>query len=237
MPIIDVNMGSIVKFSDKLERIHRAAFPNTVRKTLNDAAFHTKKKTILDEAGRQFITRKPSFFRAFSRVEKATGFNVKKMRSIVGMTDASQASFNLRFQEEGGTIGNRDLIPTEAARVGGNKSKVISKRVYLENIKSKTIKANESKARTKKQKFVKAAIMAAKKFGREGYVETDDSIVKITRTKFPFWRTRKVYDIKVGRSVRIKKRPFLESAAKRSQRKMPEWFIKEARRQIKRFAS
>ena len=236
MPIIDVNMGSIVKFSDKLERIHRAALPNTVRSTLNNAAFYTKKKTLLEETGRQFIKRKPSFFRAFSRVKKATGFSIKNMRSIVGMTDGSQSSINLQFQERGGTISGRDIIPMDAARVGGNKSKVISKRIYLKNIRNKTINVNESKARTKKQKFVRSAIIAAKKFGRDGYVETDDSIVKITRTRKPFWRTRKVYDKDSGRSVKLTRRPFLEPAAKKSQKLMPQWFKKEGKRQLARFA-
>ncbi len=235
MPFIDVNMGSIVKFSDKLERIHRAAFPNTIRSTLNNAAFFTKQKTLLVETGRQFITRKPSFFRAFSRVQKATGFSIKNMRSIVGMTDGSQSSINLQFQERGGTISGRDIIPMDAVRVGGNKTKVISKRQYLQNVKSKTINVDESKARTKKQRFVKSAIIAAKKFGRDGYVETDDSIVKITRTRKPFWRTRKIYDKDSGRSVKLTRRPFLEPAAKKSQKMMPKWFVKEGKRQIARF--
>ena len=44
MAFINVNSDAVVKYSDKLERTTRSAFPVAVRQTLNDAAFADKKR-------------------------------------------------------------------------------------------------------------------------------------------------------------------------------------------------
>lgn len=235
MPVFDVNTAEIVKFSNKLDKIHRAAFPNAVRNTLNDAAFFTKKNTLQQEARKQFTTRKPSFFRAFSRVQKASGFAVKRMVATVGMTDATKASKQLVFQEKGGTISGRDFIPTKEARVSKSESKVISKRAYLQKVLSKTVDANKSKARSKKQKFVRAAIVASEKYGRDGHVQIGDSIVRVGPRSKPFKGTKKIYDFSQGRSVRLQPKPFVGPAAQRSSKLMLKWYEKEAKKQFARF--
>lgn len=239
MPTFDVNMGSIVKFSNKLEKLHKSAFPNAVRNTLNNAAFFTKKHTLQQEAQKQFINRDKNFFRAFSRVDKASGRSVKSMRSVVGMTDGSQSSINLIKQEFGGTISGRDRIPLAAARTSKDNARKVSRRSKLQNIN--IVDARKSKARTKKAKFMKAAIIAATKFGKTGHVQTTTGIFRINSIKTNIAsrntkiRSTEVYDFKKGRSVRIKKRPFLEPAAFRTQKIMPRIYEKEFKKQVVRF--
>jgi len=238
MPILDVNTDQFVVLSNKLEKIHRSAFPVAARQTLNKAAFFTRKNTLQIEARKQFIIRKPSFFRAFSSVDKATGFNVRSMTATVGMTDKNESSRNLKYQERGGSIQNRDFIATDAARTGKSKRKPISKRSRASNIK--IVKA--SNRGTKKQRFVKAAIVATQKYGKSGHVLMDNSLIRINKamsnlkSRKLVIATTKVYDYKKGRSVRIEKHPFVAPAAQRSGRMMEKWFRIEAEKQFKRLA-
>ena len=239
MPIFDVNMGSIVKFSNKLEKLHKNAFPDAVRNTLNNAAFFTKKHTLQQEARKQFITRDKNFFRAFSRVNKARGRSVKSMMAIIGMTDKSQSSKNLIQQEFGGTISNRDKIPLKDARTSKSNRKKVARRNKLSNID--IVDARRTKARTRKQKFIKAAIVAATKYGKTGHVQTTTGIFRINSVKSNIAdkgtkiKSTEIYDFKKNRSVRIKKRSFLKPAATRTQKIMPRMYEKEFKKQAIRF--
>ena len=48
--ILNVNTDAVVALTNKLEKLHRSAFPVAVRSTLNSAAFDMKKDTILKSA-------------------------------------------------------------------------------------------------------------------------------------------------------------------------------------------
>ena len=54
MAIFDVNNKEVIKFTAKLERLHRSSFPSAVRNTLNEAAFNMKKTGLIDSAKKSF---------------------------------------------------------------------------------------------------------------------------------------------------------------------------------------
>lgn len=93
----DVNATELIKFTKKLESIHKSKHPNAVRNTLNTMAFNTKKNRILPEAKRGFNVRKPNVYKVFSTVEKAEGWNVNKMISKVGMNDKNGRNADYTF--------------------------------------------------------------------------------------------------------------------------------------------
>ncbi|KKN42121.1 hypothetical protein LCGC14_0716250, partial [marine sediment metagenome] len=76
MAILNVNTDEVVRYSNKLEKLHRSAFPIAIRGTLNNAAFDVKQKTMPVSAEKEFVNRQPNFFKANSKVNMAKGFNV-----------------------------------------------------------------------------------------------------------------------------------------------------------------
>ena len=87
MASFDVNTDGAIQLTAKLEKLHRSAFPVAVRGTLNDAAFKTK-SLVPKVARSKFTTRQKSFFRAFSTVDKATGFDLRNMKATAGINSA-----------------------------------------------------------------------------------------------------------------------------------------------------
>ncbi|KKL54819.1 hypothetical protein LCGC14_2261580, partial [marine sediment metagenome] len=84
MPILNVNTDKVVVFSNKLEKLHRSAFPIAIRGALNNAAFDVKKNTMPVSAEKEFTIRRKNFFKANSRVNMAKGFNVRTMQAMIG---------------------------------------------------------------------------------------------------------------------------------------------------------
>lgn len=127
MAVIDVNNSKVIEFTDKLESLHRSAFPSAVRNTLNDAAFAMKRKEILKSAKSNFQrVKSPTFFRKFTQVNKASGFDLKSMSSVVGFTNSTDPKIRrvvkgMEKQEFGGVIndGSRYLRASRGGRVNG----------------------------------------------------------------------------------------------------------------------
>lgn len=130
MAQFNINTDAAVRWTNKLEKLHRSALPVAIRNTLNSAAFDVKQKTLLTETSSEFVNRNKTFFKAKSRVLKAKGFNTKTMSASVGFigADKNQAVEDLEKQERGGQIGGRAFIPIDTARVSKNNSKNIRKK-------------------------------------------------------------------------------------------------------------
>ncbi len=64
--IFNINTDASVMLVNKLEQLHRSAFPLAVRGTLNAAAFDVKMKTLDESATQNFERRSPTFFKRFS---------------------------------------------------------------------------------------------------------------------------------------------------------------------------
>jgi hypothetical protein len=253
--MLQFTSDKLIDFSHKLSRIHKAALPNAVRFTLNDAAEDVKFNTLQKNANKQFDVKKPSFFRAFSRFEKAQGFNISNMKSTAGMVKSadpkSVASTEIAKQQYAGTIPNKSyIIPT--TKFKGRNTSGTAKKSALKFINKKPIKFTKD---TRGHKFGNKKIKGT---GLSNYIarhyvaykenipflqlRSDDTgiIYKVTSFKkrkdgIKFKREPIAVYAK-GKKVKLtKKHPFVINSAKESTRKINDFFIKNATKQIQRF--
>lgn len=244
--IIDVNNDGLIKFAKKLDKLSRNALPVAARRTLNSVAFETKKKTLAQEAAKSFENRNPSFYKNFSSVEQAQGFDINRMQSKVGMVDSAkgkspQAAEDQTQQQVGGRIRGRAFIPMDEARTGGKHSKNVKKKNRISNINI-VLDTVKSKGNRSKKKLIQTSIRAINKFGSGVAIKHDTGkrtiVYKVEKGNG--FKTRKfsikltpLYTYIKGRSVRIKKPiPFVLKAGKRAQLQANKFFRSHAKRAL-----
>lgn len=248
---LNINTDAAVKFTNKLEKISRSALPVTVRQTLDGAAFDVKKNTMPNTAKGTFTQRKANFFKANSKVEKASGFNISTMRSTVGFIgkggSQQKAVNDLEQQERGGKIKDRDFVAMDTARSGGKNDKnvkavnTLSKLAVKNRIDAKTVKGTSNK-----QKFIRAAFKAAQtnalvvgnfKTKQGGYtVSRIDSLSSNAKSRKLEIKRTPLYNLKNGRFVEIKATNFMRRASLESGMKLERMFIANANRNIQKYA-
>jgi hypothetical protein len=243
---LNVNTDDTVVMTNKLEKLHRSAFPSAVRGTLNSVAFLMKQKTLLNVTEKTFTTRQKNFFKANSKVFQAKGFEVRTMVATVGMVEGGLKGGNnyavkdLEQQERGGNIGGRAFIPiSEGARTSKSINRNVKKKQRLSSIKS-IVDARNVSGKNSKEKFVKSAIHA----GVNGYVLNADSvngertlmhIKKIGRNgRGTSIGATPVYTYKKGRKIKVKATRFMERSGEITARSMNQIYQKEGQRQIER---
>jgi len=249
MAIFDVNTDASIALTAKLEKLHRSAFPVAVRQTLNRAAFTTKRempntaKKAFRKSNRPGLSR---FIRAFSAVDKATGFSLPSMKATVGINPAkgSDVAKGLEKQEYGGVIESRKLIPHDKGRTSGS----FNKRVKSQNRFNKIsfVSGRPSKNRSRKSNIVAQAYVAAQtgkhllihknKSGSNGTVfkvrgvspkgTGSNRSVKIRLTP--------IYVYRHNSKSRVKSSPFVRPAAKIAAKQLDEFYSIEADKQFKR---
>jgi hypothetical protein len=246
--MLNINTDAIVKFTNTLEGLKKSALPNAVRGALNSAVFDVKTKTMPAKSKSEFINRSANFFKANSSFEKASGWDINKMQSVVGFTsDKLQGGNNyavkdLEQQEYGGIIKGRSFVPLDTARQGNNKSKLVRSNARLSKIKN-IVNARNSRGKNQKEKFIRAAIDA----GPSGYViagrksilfkvtamraKTD---LKSRQSNFNF-KAIPLYKYKRSGSVKVKRTDFMSEASLNSGAKLEQFFIREAERQIAKY--
>ena len=120
--MIEIDSKYIVNMSNKLIKANRSTLPIAVRSTLNDMAFDVKKNQLMPALKNSGMTiRNEYFFKKYSGVEKAVGFEIIGMYSQVGMIPSGSASKSvnrLEKQDIGGTLADRNFIPDENIRIG-----------------------------------------------------------------------------------------------------------------------
>lgn len=245
MPTFDVNNDAVIGFTAKLEKLNKSAFPNAVRNTLNKAAFETKKQ-IPKTAEKKFITRQASFFKRFSTVEKANGFNVDKMVSTVGI-DASknrELAENLESQEFGGMVNGKKLIPHDQARVSGSQNKRVSVQNRLNKVDiydgTKAFKAHKG---TRKSKFVAAVMGTAKsgkkhmmiKTGNTGMVYEVTNVHQNIKSRKVNFKIKKLYSVRSTKSHQVKAHGFMSGSARIVSKKLDSYFVENAEYQFKKY--
>lgn len=264
---ININTTACVRFSNILEKLHKSALPIAIRTTLNSAAFDVKKNTMPVEAQHAFLNRQKNFFKANSRVEMAQGFDIKKMEATVGFVEnrLNNKSHNyavkeLEQQEHGGKIGHKTFIPMRAARVGGagiTKSAFRLSQMKAKIVNAKTVKSISSK--NKKQKLIRAAIIAKKTGGSNAFVLGDSKSggsqtlfkverLNISKSSYTFAGGGKtvrgskldiklipVFDVKKGRSISVQKTEFMKTASLNSAKKLNHYYFENAKKQIKKY--
>lgn len=246
---LNINSDAAVVFTNKLEKLHRSALPVAIRQSLNSAAFDVKKRTMPKSAHKSFTVRQPNFFKANSRVEMASGFDVKTMRATVGFVEQKLkgnrnfAVKDLEQQEHGGNIKGRSLIPIDESRIGSSSTKPVRVKYRLNEIKN-VINSNKVKASNRKQKFIRAAFMSKKLYGSNSFVLGNIrskgrltlsyiNSIRSTGKKVEIKRTP-VYSYEKGFVARVKPRNFMKRASEESGLNIEHYYIENARKQIER---
>jgi hypothetical protein len=248
--MIKFDTSQVDAYADKLGTLKRSALPTAVRATLNGAAFRMKKNTLLKEASKAFTQRDKNFFKAFSKVEMAKGWDVDQMVATVGFSERglvgsnNYAVKNLEQQEDGGKIGGRSFIPMRTARSGNSSSKKVRANYRVSDLRKKKITEINRRSGSPKQQFIKAAMYA---------LEHEDGLVLGHRTSSggrTLWKIERItqniksrklhikaipiYNVRANRSVSVKATNFVEKAAVRAKTVMPKIFQHEAERQFKK---
>lgn len=241
MATININSDAMVKVTAKLETVGRNALPLAVRGTLNTLAFDVKKRTLPKSAADTFTQRKPSFFKAFSRVNMAKGTDLDSMQSEVGFIDrglkSKQAVEDLEKQEKGGQIDGRTLVPLETARVGKSRKRMVSGKNRLGRI-GQAVDSAKASGKNRQEKFFKSMLFAGVGGAVIGNFEPrivyrvtaiDKEKGKLRIKKTP------LYSYDKGRSVKVDATRFSEMAANATVKETPDIWAKEGKRIMQQF--
>lgn len=237
--LLKLDISAVKQFKQKLEDINRSAFPVAVRQTLNSAAFDVKQRTMPAQAKADFVERKANFFKANSKVDPATGFDVSSMRSMVGFISkgSNKAVDELQQQEHGGDIGGRSFIPMDIARAGGSNKKMVSPRNRLKQLKF--VDPKNAKGKNEMQKFIKSMWYA----GVGGLVLGEYNgrkliwrVNSLSRTGEGNFKLTPLYTYEKGRTAKIDHPThFMEQAGKQSAQNLNNDFIKNAEKQFEKY--
>jgi len=216
MQQFSVDTAEMRAFKQKLDKISRSAFPVSVRKTLNSTAYDMRANTLPREFKDEFITRRPNFIKYVSGYSKCQNtFNVNSMVSEAGILEGkSLAGDRLELQERGGVINDRS-VPF-ADRSGKSPTR---KSESLENVQSPIYYARNFKN-------LKKGVISKTK--QRTIFKTDKAVMMILAGGI--WKTLYLEN----RSVKLKKRRFVEPAGDVAGFKMPQTFIKEFNNYIKK---
>lgn len=232
---INVNSDAVVKFTNKLERLHRSAFPVVVRQTLNDAAYDMKKNSIESSTDKNFIKRKKTFFKKFSTVEQAQGFDIDNMKATVGFKSGGQAIRDLEDQESGGTIPNRELIPMKGARVSKSERKSIRANARIATVKN-AVDARKFRG-SKGYQYHRAVYRAGK--GGHVIAEYNGKVIlwrvnSLRRSANDSHKLTPLYSVEKGRKIHVNATHFMREAQRMSAKKLEQFFIKRAKSRLER---
>lgn len=239
---LDIDSREVVKNTARMERVRKTAIPNAVRNTLNNAAFDVKQNTMPARAAATFEKRQPNFFRANSRVEKASGNDIMRMQSVVGfkpLSGTNHAVDDLEQQEHGGNIGGRSYVPLPKARAGNSWNKNVRRSARISDVRKKVVDANDSKGKNDKEKYTRAAIHA----GKGGWVLGNKvngkgnrmlyqirSIVR--RGKHMKIKSVAMHALKKGRHVNPAATHFMQKATEQTGKKLETFYIKNIQREL-----
>jgi hypothetical protein len=244
--VFNVNTDACVVLVNKIEQLHKSALPLAIRGTLNSAAFDVKQRTLDESATQHFMRRSPTFFKRFSGVNRATGYNIDSMRAEVGMTaegggasevKAQIAVANMEVQEEGGKI-DKGLDYLAAARTSQSLDKTVTGKRRWQN--ANVVRGAFTKPGTAKSRLVAAAYVAmdtgklqkTKINGRNFYRQVT-AIAKTKKGKVKI-KSKLIYVSRNGNIKPVSATHFSRDAAMRTQPLIPTYFLANAQRQIDR---
>lgn len=247
--ILNVGTDELVAYTAKLEKLHRSSFPYAVRTALNSAAFDVKQNTLLKSADRNFQKRRNNFFKANSHVNMAKGWDIDQMRSEIGMVPLQGDNYavdDLEQQEYGGKIKGKSFIPLDKSRTGKSYKKMVKAATRISKIENLVIASKIRSRKTKSgtsvsvsskgEKFVVAVHVA----GRGGFVMDSYKskqivwrVNSLNKTRGGSFKLTPLFSYEKGRSIDIDKpKYFMKEAATETSKKIADFYIEEAERQI-----
>lgn len=237
----NVNTDAVIALTAKLERLNKSAFPSAVRSTLSDSAFEMKKKNILDSAKRNMTVRNQSFFRKYTGVKRATGFDINSMQSEVGFSNsnekkAKKALVGMEHNEVGG-VDNTGAMYLGKARTSNSLKRLVRKKARFD--KSKLAKGTSSKMRSKKLDFARNA-MASLKENAPTFIETSKGKFLVQVKSIKTDSGHKKLDIKLDflmrsrrqHSAKAKATHFNREAALKTAKQIEGFYVKNANYQF-----
>lgn len=237
----NIDAHEAVAMTAKLERVSERALPYAVRNTLSEVAKDVKKYSIEKSANKNFTRRQKTFFKASSSVNFARGTDIKRMQSEVGFRSPnnvknSSAVKELEQQEFGGTIKDRELIPTKSARISNSDKRMVQSRNRLKSGKMKIVHTRKMPSKSKSKQFIQAVVKAQK----GGYVETDNAILRVDRISRPKngrpnFKLSTIYIKNKSGTVRVKATHFMREASYMSYKKIPDIYKEEIQKQLDRY--
>jgi hypothetical protein len=242
--MLKLDADEVIKLTVKLETLHRSALPSAVRNTLTNAAFETKKEIPIQGAKR-FITRRKTFLKAFSVVDKASGFKINSMVSKAGINANKNADIahELEKQEFGGNLDTSRLVPHDDARVSKSKQRRLQSTNWLTKLEAhKASKAYRSHRGTKKSKFV-AAVMSTAASGKKymllenkgtGMLYELKGLKKGKSGRDARFKLKKVFYLKKADSANVNGRGFIRAAKTKASKKINIFYKKNAEYQLKK---
>jgi hypothetical protein len=243
--MINVNTNDLRRLAVDLTTLHRSALPNTIRGTLNDLAFDVKKRTILTGVHNAGFTLRnsDSFFKKYSGIEKATGWEINSMKSHVGMiipsNDAKFAVKGVGLQEDGGSIKHSD-VPLSDARVGKSQQKRLQSKNYWNKIKivakiqygdkQGLIRAvTKTRVQSEGESKGYGVVYGKYLYGIQGYKRLPATKKKDASIKL---HLKRLYEYTPNKMVHLKPHHFLQKAQSESLKKASEFFTERAKYQI-----
>lgn len=221
----------------RLKAINRSALPVAVRQALNSAAYDVKTNT-MPKSSEVFVHRKPTFFKASSKVVPARGFDINSMQAEVGFLpkmDAKDTSVqDLAAQEDGGTISGRSFIPLKDDRVGNSWTGNVRRQGRWRAVESKIIDSKDSSATNAAGRFrstayyggVGSLVIASKENGKGNrMVYRIDALGRKMKLKA-------LFALKAGRKVNPEATHFMRRASIQSGTRIEQYFITHAEAKI-----
>ena len=246
--MLNVNTDANIILTAKLERLNKQAFPAAVRSTLNDAAFAMKKGNILESARRNMTVRNPSFFRKFTGVNRATGWDVDSMSSQVGFinTDPNKqkgrkAIEGMEHNEVGGSDATGAMYLAKA-RTSNTLKKLVRRKARFD--KGNVAKGTSSKMRSKKLANVQNMVASVQE-NSPTFIETSKGkfLVQVTSiSSKSVGKGKGKLDIKLTFLMRSRKQNvahakathFNREAALKTQKQMEVFYAKNAEYQFQK---
>lgn len=208
MRYISIDTKELEYYKKRLEKIGRSDFPLAVRSAVNETAVNMRTQTMPRNFNDNFIIRRKTFLKSQSGTNFCKNtFDINSMISETGISDKLEVGKRLELQEIGGTINNR-AIPLDATRRSGNRSKVQKKDFYFKPFK-------DAKKGT------------IGKIGNKRIVKGRKGIVLISKKE-----VKPLYSL--DRTISISKSPFVQPAGLDSGANMPEYFVKNAIKRLKK---
>lgn len=238
--IVSVDVTASQDFTKKLQQLNKSAFPVAVRGTLNAAAFDVKTNTLQKSAKSHFIQRAPSFWKRFSAVDRAQGFDIGAMAAAVGMTNqgvtrATTPVEQLQQQETGGAI-RKGLNYLKAARAGSN-DKMVTVGNWFK--KDSLVKGKfKRQGGTKSSRFVASAYVALREKKKMFFKAASGQgftikITSISKGKKGLKITSQLISVnRDHKPINIRSTGFSREAAMETVAKMPYFYKTETEKQF-----
>ncbi len=245
--VMYIDNNNVVAYTARLEQLSRTGIPNAVRNTLNKAALDVKQVTMPD-ASNVFVHRKPTFFKANSKVQFSPRGTVQSMKATIGFNpksgDKSHSVEDLEQQEGGGAIKNRSFIALKQARTGGSWGRITQSKFRLAGVRTQMLDSSSSRlnnAKNDKERFIRTVIAA----GANGYVlgnKENSAGNKIVYQVNKIWRHKgktrfkitALYALKNKRTVNPQATHFMRKSSVKTANKMDNIYIIEVQKEINR---